>query len=62
MWKANPITAGTLAFLGIKQKAKTMSTENNDLLLQNADQLFDENQYQEVIDILKKHPVSFIVT
>lgn len=28
-----------LHFLGIKQKAKTMSTENNDLLLQNADQL-----------------------
>lgn len=37
-----------------------MSAVNLDLqdLLQNADQLFDENQYQEVIDILKKYPVS----
>lgn len=37
-----------------------MSADNTDIqdLLQNADQLFDENQYQEVIDILKKHPVS----
>lgn len=37
-----------------------MSADKTDLqdLLQNADQLFDENQYQEVIDILKKHPVS----
>lgn len=37
-----------------------MSSENADLqdLLQNADQLFDENKYQEAVDILKKHPVS----
>lgn len=37
-----------------------MSTENTDLqdLLQHADQLFDENQYQEAIDILKNYPVS----
>lgn len=49
---------GSLALLGAT-KAK-MSADNVDLsdLLQNADQLFDENQYQEVIDILKKHPVS----
>lgn len=33
--------------------------EETDLqhLLQNADQLFDENQYQEAIDLLKKFPV-----
>lgn len=49
---------GSLALLGAT-KAK-MSADNTDVqdLLQNADQLFDENQYQEVIDILKKHPVS----
>nr|ACZ26275.1 hypothetical protein [Mayetiola destructor] len=35
-----------------------MSADHSDIqdLLQNADQLFDENQYQEVIDVLKKHP------
>lgn len=34
--------------------------EETDLqhVLQNADQLFDENQYQEAIDLLKKYPVS----
>lgn len=37
-----------------------MATESTDIqdLLQNADQLFDENQYQEAIDILKKYSVS----
>lgn len=42
-------------------KAK-MSTETSDLqdLLQNADQLFDENQYQEVVDILKKYSVRWV--
>lgn len=29
-----------------------------DLTLQNADQLFDENHYQEVIDVLSKYSVS----
>lgn len=27
-------------------------------LLQNSDQLFDENQYQEALDVLNKHAVS----
>lgn len=35
-----------------------MSTESLDDLLQNADQLFDENKFHEVVDILKKHPVN----
>ena len=35
----------------------TDKTAENDLL-QNADQLFDENQYQEAYDVLKKFPVS----
>lgn len=37
-----------------------MATESTDIqdLLQHADQLFDENQYQEAIDILKKYSVS----
>lgn len=37
-----------------------MSTEKTEFqdLLQHADQLFDENQFQEAADILKKHPVS----
>lgn len=38
-----------------------MSAESSDGqdLLQNADQLFDENKYQEAVDILKKHTVKF---
>lgn len=31
-------------------------------LLQNADQLFDENKYQEAVDILKKFPVIIHLT
>lgn len=44
----------------IGAKKVNMAAENTELqdLLQHADQLFDENQYQEVVDILKKHPVS----
>lgn len=47
-----------MALIGAKKV--NMSAESTDLqdLLQHADQLFDENQYQEVVDILKKHPVS----
>lgn len=37
-----------------------MSAENSEDLLQNADQLFDENKFQEAVDILKKHPVIII--
>lgn len=36
-----------------------MSAENSDDVLQNADQLFDENKFQEAVEILKKHPVNF---
>lgn len=36
-----------------------MSAESSDDLLQNADQLFDENKFQEAVDILRKHPVRF---
>lgn len=39
-----------------------MSAESSDSqhLLQNADQLFDENKFQEAVDILRKHPVNFV--
>lgn len=37
-----------------------MSAENSDDILQNADQLFDENKFQEAVEILKKHPVRFV--
>ncbi|XP_055316040.1 regulator of microtubule dynamics protein 1-like isoform X2 [Sitodiplosis mosellana] len=45
----------TLTLIG---SSKVKMAEETDLqhLLQNADQLFDENQYQEAIDLLKKFP------
>lgn len=50
---------GSFALLGVS-KAKMSADNTTELqdLLQNADQLFDENKYQEVVDILKKYPVS----
>lgn len=45
---------------GAKAKMSTESTDIQDLF-QHADQLFDENQFQEAIDILKKHPVSIFL-
>lgn len=49
-----------IAFLGLNSQSKQpikMSTALDDIL-QNADQLFDENQYQEALDVLKKCAVS----
>lgn len=60
---ATPILT-PIAFLGFNsqpQKTK-MSTEKTNLddILQNADQLFDQNQYQEALDVLKNCSVSEI--
>lgn len=49
-----------IAFLSFTSQSKpTMSSEKSALddLLQNADQLFDENQYQEALDALNKYTV-----
>lgn len=45
--------------LGASTQQIKMTAENSALddLLQNADQLFDENQYQEALDVLKKYSV-----
>lgn len=42
----------------IKMSAEYFDKQN---LLQNADQLFDENKYQEAVNLLKKHPVKSLV-
>lgn len=48
----------TLTLLGASTaKMSAEKTEFPDLL-QHADRLFDEDQFQEAVDILKKHPVS----
>ncbi|XP_031638558.1 regulator of microtubule dynamics protein 1-like isoform X2 [Contarinia nasturtii] len=45
----------SLAFFGGSKLKMAQETEIKHLL-QNADQLFDENQYQDAIDLLKKYP------
>lgn len=40
----------------LQVKNSKMATPLSDLL-QNADQLFDENQFQETLDVLSKHEV-----
>lgn len=42
-----------------KKTAKTMAS-NLEHLLANADQLFDQNQFQEALDELKRHEVIYI--
>lgn len=47
----------TITLLGVSKSNMSGDATELQHLLQHADQLFDENQYQEVIDILKKHSV-----
>lgn len=47
-------------FIDERRNIGKMSNEMNiQHVLQNADQLFDNYQYQEIIDLLKKYPVRF---
>lgn len=49
----------TLPLIGAN-KAKMSEELDLQHLIQNADQLFDENQYQDAYDLLKKFPVRLI--
>lgn len=40
-------------------KAKMTEKSDTQHLLQNADQLFDQHQYEDAINLLKKYPVEF---